>query len=81
MDDTKVIVDIDRYEQLVTAEANFDMLVRMALAGASLNYRKDELDFDTSDIRLILKGAAYWMYNSRLEELLKPYETTTDSGE
>ena len=40
-DGVRVIVDLDRYEQLIATEANFDTLTNVLFETATLNWKRD----------------------------------------
>lgn len=73
MDDinTRVIADLDRYEQLVSAEASYDTLVQILFENSTLNWKGDELDFEDAHIRSVLKGMFPRWYATRLKQLVE----------
>lgn len=72
---TRVIADLDRYEQLITAETTLDNLTQVLFENAELNWKHDDLDFDVSQIRAMLKGVYPAWYSNKLKKLKQELET------
>lgn len=52
----KVLVDLERYTELIIAEEHYNNIINMAMDGATLSsWKKDELDIDTTKIESYIK--------------------------
>lgn len=56
-DEVKVLVDIEKYTQLIIAEEHYKNIIEIALDGAKLStWRKGELDLDTDKVEDYIKA-------------------------
>ena len=67
----RVIVCLDRYEELLRKAEHYDNIVEIALDSAKLSTWKDELDLDTSTIEkylLVIEAAKFTGIKRRLKQ-------------
>lgn len=48
--EVKVLVDLDRYEELIKREAHYNNIVKAAIRGAKLGWKDGVLDLAMSDV-------------------------------
>lgn len=68
---TRVIVCLDRYEELLRKAEHYDNIVEIAMDSAKLSTWKDELDLDTSTIEkylLVIEAGKFHGIKRRLEQ-------------
>ena len=74
----RVIVDLDRYEQLIATEANFDTLTSLLFSTAQLNWKHDALVFDGTTVNDLMKGMYPAWYKTTFNKLHEELYGTQD---
>ena len=77
-DGVRVIVDLDRYEQLIATEANFDTLTNVLFETATLNWKRDALEFDAGIVRDFMQGLYASWYKTKVQKLVEEIYGTQD---
>ena len=70
--DLMVNIPLDLYNDLLEIRFQYKRAVNtleVMFERAELNWKKEELDFQTDDMREFLKQIALYQYNKRVEEL------------
>ena len=76
-EDVKVIVPIDRYEQLIEEETKLNLIAELIFKEAELNWRKDDLEISGQVLKPTFRAMFPAWYKSTLESRLDAYKTTT----
>lgn len=74
-----VKADIERYEQLITTEEDYNLLVSVLLETARLSYDKKELIFCDSSIMSIMRAVAPYGVQRRIAELKEAETAKADN--